>query len=177
MSKALRRYGLIGRPLAHSLSPWIHERIMDAAGIRGQYKLYELEEGELERKLPQLVHSLDGFNCTIPYKQAVIPYLQGLAPSAQLYGAVNTVYRSLGYNTDGIGFRSCGVPLRGRRVCVLGAGGVARVLAREAVRAGAEAVVIRARRREQGSSSRPSCGTRDLPGSAGLPLHRAQVAK
>jgi shikimate 5-dehydrogenase len=47
----LRRYGLIGKSLQHSLSPFIHRRLMEAAGIKGEYKLYELEEGELDRRL------------------------------------------------------------------------------------------------------------------------------
>lgn len=149
MSSNLRRYGLIGCPLEHSLSPFIHGRIMQAAGIRGEYRLYELERHELSEKLPALLGQLDGVNVTIPYKQAVLPFLRGLAPSAQLYGAVNTVHQGMGHNTDGAGFRACRVPLEGRQVCVLGAGGAARVLAVEAVRAGAREVVIRARRREQ----------------------------
>ncbi len=148
-SRPVRRYGLIGRPLQHSLSPWIHKRIMEAAGIRGEYRLYELQENELARELPRLVDELDGFNCTIPYKQKVIPFLRSLAPSAQVYGAVNTVYHGVGHNTDGAGLRSCAVPLWGKRVCILGAGGVARVLAVEAAQAGAEEIVIRARRLEQ----------------------------
>ena len=123
MSGTVGRYGLIGKPLGHSLSPFIHERIMEAVGIKGVYKLYELDQEDLSRELPRLLRELDGFNCTIPYKQSVIPYLQGLAPSAELYGAVNTVHAGLGHNTDGLGFRSCRVPLAKKRVCILGAGG------------------------------------------------------
>lgn len=149
MTKTLRRYGLIGNPLQHSLSPFIHERLMEAAGIKGEYRLYELQENELAAELPRLLQKLDGFNCTIPFKQAVIPYLQGLAPSAQLYGAVNTVYQGFGHNTDGSGFRSCQVPLAGKRVCILGAGGVARVLAWEAARGGAREIIVQARRAQQ----------------------------
>lgn len=143
--RSIRRYGLIGYPLQHSLSPFIHTRIMEIAGIRGEYRLYELGPKKLEQELPKLLAGLDGFNCTIPHKQAVIPHLRELHPSAALYGAVNTVYRGVGYNTDGEGFRSCRVPLAGRRVCILGAGGVARVLAVEAARAGALEIVIKAR--------------------------------
>ena len=140
-----RRFGLIGHPLGHSLSPWIHIRIMDAAGIRGDYQLYDLGPEEFEAELPKLLPSLDGFNCTIPYKQKIIPYLREIAPSAQIYGAVNTVYQGKGYNTDGVGFASCKVPLAGKSLCLLGAGGVARVLAIEAARAGARSIVIKAR--------------------------------
>ena len=140
-----RRFGLLGYPLGHSLSPWIHQRIMEIAGIPGEYKLYPLKPEELASDLPKLLASLDGSNCTIPYKESIIPYLQGCAPCAAAYGAVNTVHGRVGYNTDGIGFAACEVPLKGRSVCILGAGGVARVFALEAVRAGAREISILAR--------------------------------
>ncbi len=140
-----RHFGLIGCPLGHSLSPLIHERIMSVMGIPGEYRLYQIEPEALPAELPKLLAALDGFNCTIPHKEAVIPFLERLAPSASLYGAVNTVQGRVGHNTDGAGFAACRVPMKGHRVCVLGAGGVARVLAVEAVRAGARELVIKAR--------------------------------
>ena len=142
---SLRRFGLIGYPLGHSLSPLIHERIMGVVGLSGEYKLYELEPEALPVELPRLLATLDGFNCTIPYKEVIMPYMNSLAPSASLYGAINTVHRCTGHNTDGAGFAACSVPLSGRRICVLGAGGVARVLTMEAIRAGAREIVILAR--------------------------------
>lgn len=147
---SLRRFGLIGHPLGHSLSPYIHERIMEAAGIHGEYRLYDLAPKGLSSDLPILMKTLDGFNCTIPHKEAIIPYLKKLNPSAKGYGAVNTVFQGEGYNTDGAGFRACQVPMEGFRVQVLGAGGVARVLCLEASRAGASEVVVRARNKERG---------------------------
>ena len=146
---SLRRFGLIGYPLGHSLSPLIHERIMGVMGLSGEYKLYELEPEALPVELPRLLATLDGFNCTIPHKEAIIPYMNNLAPSARLYGAVNTVHQRNGYNTDGAGFAACGVPMHGRFVCILGAGGVARVLAMEAARAGAARILVQARNEEK----------------------------
>ncbi|NLL43010.1 MAG: NAD(P)-binding domain-containing protein [Firmicutes bacterium] len=140
-----RNFGLIGYPLGHSLSPLIHERIMAVMGISGKYKLYEIDPKSLPAELPKLLESLDGFNCTIPHKVDVIPFLDRLAPSATIYGAVNTVYGRTGHNTDGAGFAACQVPMAGRKVCILGAGGVARVLVMEACRAGAREIVIKAR--------------------------------
>lgn len=145
----LRRFGLIGYPLGHSLSPLIHERIMAVMGLPGEYRLYELEPESMSNELPKLFATLDGFNCTIPHKEAIIPYLKGLAPSASLYGAVNTVHERTGYNTDGAGFASCNVPMQGRKVCVLGAGGVARVLTMEAVRARSTGIYVLARNAER----------------------------
>lgn len=123
---------------------------MEIVGIPGEYKLYPLAADALPEHVPTLLADLDGFNCTIPHKVTIKPYLEALAPCASLYGAVNTVYQCVGYNTDGVGFTSCQVPLKGRRVCVLGAGGVSRVLATEAVQAGAKEVLIAARSPEKG---------------------------
>lgn len=140
-----RHFGLIGYPLGHSLSPLIHERIMEAIDLPGEYKLYELRPEELPAKIFKLLEGLDGYNCTLPHKEAIIPYLDHLAPSASLYGAVNTVCGRIGYNTDGVAFAACKVPMEGQDVCVLGAGGVARVLIMEAIRADAKEIVVQAR--------------------------------
>ncbi|HBK86312.1 MAG TPA: hypothetical protein DDZ53_09810, partial [Firmicutes bacterium] len=145
IKKRFHRYGLIGHPLGHSLSPLIHQRIMEAAGIDGKYQLYDIAPERLGDELPHLLKSLDGFNCTIPHKLTIIPYLRDLAPSARLYGAVNTVFSGHGHNTDGAGFAACGVDMAGRHVCVTGSGGVSRVLAMEAARAGAAQIVVDAR--------------------------------
>lgn len=138
----VRRYGLIGHPLGHSLSPLIHERIMDAAGIRGTYELLDVTPEALDTLVPRLLDNLDGFNVTIPFKEKVIPYLQDLHSSAARYGAVNTVSRKKGYNTDGTGFLACGVPLAGRRVLLVGAGGASRTMGFEAALAGAASIRI-----------------------------------
>lgn len=150
--KSKKRYGLIGNPLGHSLSPYLHQELMAALGINGEYLLYDIPPHRFEKELPVLLNELDGFNCTIPYKQAVLPFLRDLAPSARLSGAVNTVAGGVGHNTDGVGFRACGVEMAGRSVVVLGAGGVARVLALEADRAKAAAVTIAARNPRQAAT-------------------------
>ncbi len=136
------RYGLIGHPLAHSLSPFIQHEIMEALEIEGTYELFDVRQDELEALLPRIFRQLDGFNVTIPYKEKVIPYLRECHPSASQYGAVNTVRDGCGYNTDGAGFLSCGVPMAGRRVLLIGAGGVSRTMGFEAARAGAESIRI-----------------------------------
>lgn len=150
--KKCKHYGLLGHPLGHSLSPLVHELLMDYGGIRGRYHLYDIAPPHLEAGLARLLKHLDGFNCTIPYKEAIIAYLSSKADSAKLYGAVNTVFAGRGYNTDGLGFEAAGVPMQGRSVLVRGAGGVARVLTLGAARAQAAKVAIMARNKEQGQS-------------------------
>lgn len=130
--------GLIGSPLGHSMSPYIHERIMEASGIYGKYELYEISPEELPKYAPILMRELTGFNVTIPHKVAILPFLDDMTPMVKEYGAANTVCGKIGYNTDVDGFLSCGVPLAGKKVLLLGAGGVARMMAVEAVKAGAD---------------------------------------
>jgi len=127
------KYGLIGHPLGHSLSPYIHERIMDAMGISGRYELYDIPPESLEKELPLLMRELEGFNCTIPFKMSVISHLSGLDDSASRYQAVNTVWKNRGYNTDRDGFLSIGLDMAEKKVLILGAGGVSRMMAFEAL--------------------------------------------
>lgn len=134
-------YGLIGHPLVHSLSPFIHESLMAAAGLSGSYRLYDINPRELASRVPQLLSEMEGFNVTIPYKEAVIPYLDALDASAADFGAVNTVYRRCGHNTDRIGFRRQAIGLSGNRVLIIGAGGVSRMMAFESVKAGARVFI------------------------------------
>ena len=136
------KLGLVGHPLGHSMSPYIHERIMEASGISGRYELYDIDPKEMDRYVPVLLRELHGFNCTIPHKERIIGYLDGLDSVAGRLGAVNTVYDQRGYNTDRDGFIACSVDLKDKNVLILGAGGVARVLAFEAADAGAEVNIL-----------------------------------
>jgi shikimate dehydrogenase len=127
------KYGLIGHPLGHSLSPYIQERIMDAMGISGRYELYDIPPEDLAKDLPVLMKELDGFNCTIPFKIPVIPFLDRLDETASRYQAVNTVWKGCGYNTDREGFLSIGLEMAGKKTLILGVGGVSRMMAFEAL--------------------------------------------
>lgn len=98
-----------------------------------------------------------GFNCSLPYKVAVIEYLDALAPSARIIGAVNTVVcrdgRLIGENTDGQGFVQAlqGVTtLAGKRALLFGAGGAARAVAVELALAGVVHITIVNRGSERG---------------------------
>lgn len=97
------------------------------------------------------MQNVAGFGCTIPHKRAVAALLDELTPEAQAVGAVNFVRRGAegrltGHNVDGAGFlrglAGHGVDVAGRRVLVVGAGGVARAIACSVGRAGASELVI-----------------------------------
>ena len=118
----MARFGLLGKTLGHSYSPQLHKLL---GGY--DYDLFEVAPEALEGFLAS--GSFDGLNVTIPYKKAVIPYCAELTPTAEVTGSVNTIVRRadgtlLGDNTDYAGFAwmltRSGVPVRGRKVLVLG---------------------------------------------------------
>lgn len=132
-----KKFALIGEKLPHTMSPPIHKRLFEMANINGEYETIEIPKGELENFINQL-KTLDGFNVTIPYKQDIIPFLAELSSGAKLHQSVNTVTNKngklIGDNTDCYGFLKTleenGVALNGN-VCVIGVGGVGRMIAIE----------------------------------------------
>jgi shikimate dehydrogenase len=158
--------GLIGYPLAHSISPALHRAALQAAGLQGDYHLFEvppLPEGEAA--LADLLGSLQrgelqGLNITIPHKQNLFSLLDDITPAAHKIGAVNVIFcqegKSYGDNTDAAGFfgdlqrflsRENRLTQPGQAL-VLGAGGSARAVV-YALNAAGWTVTISARRIEQ----------------------------
>jgi shikimate dehydrogenase len=141
----MKHFGLIGHPLGHSLSPQIHSVIMQEIGLDGEYKLYDIAPENMAKEIPELLKKLDGFNCTIPHKNAIVPFLDCVSDSAKFCTCVNTVYKGVGYNTDILGFGSYGIAFSGKRVLVLGSGGTCRMMLAAALAGGAIEVVVAAR--------------------------------
>lgn len=143
----IQPFALIGHPLGHTMSPFLHQRLFPLSGLSGEYRVLDVPPEELETRLPALWR-LCGFNVTIPYKQAIVPFLSRLEGRAKLFHSVNVAARQngewVGYNTDSIGFsralQAASIPLGGR-VVVLGAGGAARALAFESALAGAQITI------------------------------------
>lgn len=138
---AISRYAVLGYPLGHTMSPFIHEKLFAVHSVSAAYEKKELPPQELPQALPAL-RKLDGFNLTIPHKSAILPYLDELDGRAARYGAVNTVKcgeRLTGYNTDYLGFlrtlEDAKISLAGS-VLLCGAGGAAHMMAFEAASAG-----------------------------------------
>ena len=131
--------GLIGYPIKHSLSPWIHQQFLNQTGLKGTYDLFEFQpDQDFSNDLDQLKEkNIHGFNVTVPYKEKIIHHLDALDHNAKAMGAVNTVYNRngewIGYNTDGIGYvRSLLNKFpqlereKEKRILLIGAGGAAR---------------------------------------------------
>lgn len=133
-----RTCGLIGNPVEHTMSPAIHNELAKQMGINMAYVPFLVETGRLEEAVKgAYALNLLGLNVTVPYKSDVIPFLKETDPLAARIGAVNTLVRTgegyKGYNTDMPGLYramiSDGVNPEGRKVLILGAGGVARAVA------------------------------------------------
>ena len=125
----MRHYGIIGYPLQHSFSARYFSQKFAREGIDAEYSLYPMED--LKSQIEELLNRLDGFNVTMPYKQAIIPYLDALDETAKAVGAVNVVHQRVGYNTDCIGFMESIRPLlraNDQKALVLGTGGASKAV-------------------------------------------------
>lgn len=128
----LKKYGIVGYPLEHSLSPQLHNAAFAFYGVSGQYGAFAVLPSEFADFMQSvLCHEIKGLSVTIPYKQKIIPFLDGLTPLARKTGAVNTVFwqdgKLWGDNTDVGGFLSPleALPSFPKSVLVLGSGGAA----------------------------------------------------
>jgi len=123
----MKKYGCIGKKLAHSFSKEIHAKLADY-----KYELIELDESEIAPFFAQ--KEFAAINVTIPYKQTVIPYLDYIDDIAEKIGAVNTVVnrngKLHGYNTDYYGMKALiekvGIDAAGKKVLILGSGGTSK---------------------------------------------------
>jgi len=130
---------VIGDPVAHSLSPAIHNAAFAATGIDAVFEARRVRAGELGAAIADLraAHVL-GVSVTMPHKAAVLEHLDDVRPDARALEAVNCIVpdgeRLVGTNTDGQGFvdalLAADVDLVGTRVLVIGAGGAARAVVR-----------------------------------------------
>ena len=148
---ATKLLGIIGKPLAHSLSPKLHNRWLAKFRLPFVYLPFELEPSHLKH-LKKLMRLADiwGLNVTAPYKEKVIPFLDKLDVSARRAGAVNTIVRRglklVGYNTDGAGWvlamqKQTDFKAKNSFVVILGAGGAAKAIASELKKRGAKKII------------------------------------
>ncbi|MFZ5989577.1 MAG: shikimate dehydrogenase [Bacillota bacterium] len=147
-----RLLGLIGNPVEHSISPALHNSLSSLLGLDVVYIPLKVEKKDLDTVVKAL-KALDfiGFNVTIPYKRDIMKYIDDNTKEAILMGAVNTVKkidgRLYGYNTDAEGFlrsfkEESGVGFKGKKVVLIGAGGVARSIAVKVAAEGVEKISL-----------------------------------
>ena len=125
---------LLGSPVAHSISPAMHNYSFERLGINAKYYAIDVTSDDL-KKVMKDIRATDflGANVTMPLKNEIIKYLDKLDISSELAGAVNTIVpingQLVGYTTDGAGFveslREIEVDVKNKDILVLGAGGAA----------------------------------------------------
>ncbi len=134
-----RLYGVLGDPIAHSLSPLIHKGWMRKHNLAADYLALQVPSGEFDTSLETLdARGFTGFNVTLPHKEAALKACNLLTERARSIGAVNTMWRAdetswHGDNTDATGFHAAlmelvETDLSGQTILVLGAGGAARAI-------------------------------------------------
>lgn len=147
----MKKFGLIGHPLGHTLSPFIHEKLFELSGATAEYKVYDISPEELPGKI-DFLKTLDGFNVTIPHKVSVMEYCDEVAGFASICGSVNTVKvenrEMVGWNTDAFGFYmgliASGMDIAmGSKVLLLGCGGAARAAAFELAKVNKLTIAVR----------------------------------
>jgi 3-dehydroquinate dehydratase / shikimate dehydrogenase len=144
-----RVFGVAGNPIAHSLSPLMHNTAFRREGVNAvMLPLKTRAAADLLRLLVEL--PMSGCAVTMPLKLEVMPHLAGMDPLVERIGACNTLRVSgdlklHGYNTDVAGVvrpLQRRMKLKGARVAILGAGGAARAAVFGLVDAGAEVFVV-----------------------------------
>lgn len=127
-------YAVIGDPISHSLSPFMHDTWFRDNGIDASFIPVHVEPSKLKEAVESLkLLGASGFNVTLPHKQAIIPLLGGIDDTASVMDAVNTAVLSgkgfSGSNTDGDGFvesLKTKNPSHEAKILLVGAGGAAR---------------------------------------------------
>lgn len=124
---------LLGSPVAHSMSPAMHNEAFTELGLDYRYLAFDVKEGELAGVMDSFRKmGVRGFNLTMPLKTEAVALCDRLSPAAEISGSVNTVVleadgTATGHTTDGIGFtesaRQEGVDFREQKVTLLGTGG------------------------------------------------------
>ena len=152
LDRHTRVYGVIGNPVAHSLSPHLHNAGFHARRVNAVYLPFQVKDlRDFLAAIKPL--GIRGFSISLPHKESILRHLDDCDPLAAAIGAVNTVVvrdggRLYGYNTDYVGVLRAlerRIPLRGSRVLIFGAGGAARAVA-FALESGGASIAVCARR-------------------------------
>lgn len=147
-----KHFAVIGDPIAHSLSPAMHNAAFAAAGKDAEYTAIRVAPEDMEDFFASARKSLAGFNVTVPHKGAAMRLSDRLSEAAALSGSVNTVRiapdgTTDGDTTDGAGFERAiaeafELPLAGTDLCFIGCGGVVQALVWHCALAGVRSIRI-----------------------------------
>ena len=130
----MKKFGIIGNPIKHSLSPVLHNYWFHKYEIDANYSIINVKEKDLSDVITKIRNKeYSGINITLPYKQKIIPNIDLLVNDAQMTSSVNTIYMDknntiIGENTDVYGLQAAYLKklenVSKKRTLIIGAGGV-----------------------------------------------------
>ena len=129
-----KKFGIIGNPIKHSLSPVLHEYWFKKYNIDAEYSIIEASDKDLSQIIEKIKQGyLSGINVTLPFKQKIINHVDKVVNDAELTGSVNTIFLNnnkivIGENTDVYGLQAAYLKEidsnSNKKALVIGAGGV-----------------------------------------------------
>jgi len=167
----VKKYLVIGNPIEHSLSPKLHNYWIKENNIDAVYDKKKLNESDLKNIISEVKEkNIRGINVTIPFKKLVIPLLDELSPEANETQSVNTIYlqneKIIGHNTDIAGFelslKHCKYEIKGKRVLILGAGGVVPSIIFSLIKLKASKIIISNRTKKKAEDLKNSFNNIDI---------------
>ena len=130
----IKKFGIIGNPISHSLSPILHNYWYEKYNINAEYSIIDVKENELNKVIKKLKNNdLIGVNVTLPFKQKMVQHVDLLVNDAEITGSINTLYMKdqntiVGDNTDVFGLQAAYLKevdaASKKKALVIGAGGV-----------------------------------------------------
>ena len=154
-----KKFGIIGNPIKHSLSPTLHNYWFKKYKIDASYSIIEANENNLKTIINRVREKeLSGLNVTLPYKQKIISYLDTLINDAEITSSVNTLYINnegtlIGENTDVYGLQAAYLKkidiASQKKVLIIGAGGVSPSVILSLQKSGVKDISIINRTREK----------------------------
>ena len=153
-----KKFGIIGNPVKHSLSPVLHNYWFEKYEIDASYSILEVDDKNLQNIIKKIrSQELSGVNVTLPYKQKIINQTDKIVNDAELTGSVNTILldddKIIGENTDVFGLQAAYLKeidnCRGKSVLIIGAGGVSPSVILSLYKSGVRKISITNRTKEK----------------------------
>ena len=156
----IKKYGIIGNPIKHSLSPVLHNYWFKKYKIDANYSIINVkDESELPGIIEQIRNKkLSGINVTLPYKQKIVSQVDTIVNDAEITNSVNTIYLDsketiIGENTDVFGLQAAYLKeidnIPKKKALIIGAGGVSPSVILSLQKSGVREISITNRTREK----------------------------
>jgi shikimate dehydrogenase len=186
INSSTKLVGVIGHPISHSFSPFIHNAAFKKYGLNFIYLAFDIRPQMLKDAIKGFTAiGMVGFNVTVPHKESILRYLDEISGEASHIGAVNTVLNKdgalIGYNTDCEGFllslKEEGLTLNEKTVVILGAGGAAKAVAVACAKENAKELVVLNRNLKKAKQLVKSLKFYYDISCEGLPLEKDSIIK